>query len=1133
MTAIPRFSSSTLNADSTVSRSPLALLALLALWTASGCATPTPADRVPDEVVRQNIFGTAYLGQQKWKDAEQAFRTALELRLDDPLLLNNAAVALQQQSRIDEARELLVAALAAEPGFPYAHYNLGLIDKQAGDFEAAAGHFEAVAGYDPADLLTQYNLGIVLSRVGRDAEAEQAFRAALARDPNHVSSLYGLGRYLMQKGEQEEGARMIALSQEIRQRSGLDTAVGLQYGEQGPYAMGVDYDGSRLPAPAPITVSYREMARSGGPRVGCIGAGLGQRREPALLCFGDDGVERLAPAGGTQLMDVPAGATALLALAAGDSDDDGAAELVAVASNGTAVELRLAEQTDSGDWRWQDGSPFGGWRADVEAAAAALTFVDFDHDGDVDLFGCLAASGGGGCMLGVNDGAGDFTLRDSGEHGFGADFTTGPLRVGLTDVDNDRDIDLFAAGPGRLLVLSNQRDGTFDDIVDAGGLAGLSIDPTRLALADLDKDGWMDLVLGGEDGVSWRRNRAAVFVDGGLLGSGDGAGLVVVDFDNDGFLDVAVAGPALLRNFGAGSWKMSDVEAPRDGAAPLLAFDADADGDLDLVTRGADGTVALLANEGGNANRWIAVDNRGVGDNGFGVGAKVEVLAGTLRQKFEVTNTLPLHAGLDDRARVESVRHLWPSGVLQDEIDLPSGSTSEITQLDRKGTSCPLLYAWRDGEWKFVTDFLGGAAVGYRHADGSYSVPDTDEYVLIEGGLEEQEGLLRLRVNNQLEEVIWFDQLELIVADHPRGTQLYPNERLMPGPPWPEYQLFASADVRPVAAARDPEGGKDLAELLRDRDGRFVDGFESLPFKGYAAPHTLELDLGPLPRDGRVVLLLDGWIDYADSTANLAAEQAGARLVPPELTVADGRGGWRATGHRMGFPAGLPKTMAVELSDLLTADDPRVRIATTMRIYWDRARVMVGGPGGELAVQRLSALGAELRFGGFPRANRPGGRTPLSYDPRQVAQSSTWKAHVGAYTAFGEVRETLASIDDRLVTTRSGDEIELTFRAPAPPRDGLVRSYLLFADGFGKDMDANSAASEHVGPIPFHDMPGYPYPPEILPPHPPVAGPVRTVHASPRGWPGAPAQPVDGLKARTDVHAVERREGSNDDRSGS
>ena len=87
-----------------------------------------------EELVADNIRGTAYLGQQKWSEAEQAFRAALELRPEQPRLLSNLAVALIQQGRTEEAVPLLDRSLAVDPQNLYALYNLGLIEKNRGNF---------------------------------------------------------------------------------------------------------------------------------------------------------------------------------------------------------------------------------------------------------------------------------------------------------------------------------------------------------------------------------------------------------------------------------------------------------------------------------------------------------------------------------------------------------------------------------------------------------------------------------------------------------------------------------------------------------------------------------------------------------------------------------------------------------------------------------------------------------------------------------------------------------------------------------------------------------------------------------------------------------------------------------------
>jgi len=149
-----------------------------------------------------------------------------------------------------------------------------------------------------------------------------------------------------------------------------------------------------------------------------------------------------------------------------------------------------------------------------------------------------------------------------------------------------------------------------------------------------------------------------------------------------------------------------------------------------------------------------------------------------------------------------------------------------------------------------------------------------------------------------------------------------------------------------------------------------------------------------------------------------------------------------------------------------------------MRIYWDQILVDTSSGNFPTQLTRLSPLVADLHWRGFSAEITPDGREPYLYDYEKVSAVSPWKTFAGRYTREGDVRELVNKTDDIFVISLPGDEIAVSFEAkrlPPLPK-GWKRTFLLYADGYSKEMDINSASPDQVEPLPFHGMSGYPYP---------------------------------------------------------
>lgn len=1090
-----------------------------------------------EEAYRANNVGVALLEQFKYKEAAVEFRRALKLYPSLGLARVNLAIALFNVPEIESA---LTEAKAAEAtNTPQVYYLLGLIARTQNRVPDAIAAFKRVLEIDPRDPGANINIGQLYVQQRNYADGIVAFRKALDIENYNVTAVYNLAIALTRAGQQEEGRRFMQQFSKLRE-AGYGTTLGQSYLEQGRYAEAISSTGTEADLVQTATpdvkftdataAAFQPQAKAAtasdkffGYRVD--GAALSDAARRNLVAASGGGVtlfdydgdgdldlfdtgangQRLYRNDGGKFIDVTAasGMASAPALAiginavAGDYDNDNKPDLFVLRYGGSTL------YHNDGGGRFSDVTQLAGIPAYPYLALSAA-LVDVDHDGDLDLFIAgfvdFSKNTTGSSPVFPDDfaGAPNLLLRNNGNGKF-TDTTAESKVAGAnghavaivpTDYDNHRDVDLLVVNYNEAPALfANMRDGTFRNVAQEVGLTDKA--PfTCVAAGDLNKDDYTDFFFGKANGAgvfAMSDGRGRFTVSAAPAGTDAANAAQFLDYDNDGLLDLAFfsnTGAHIFRNL-ASRWE--DAGDKAGASEPVHAFasaDVDGDGDTDLIEHLPTGELKFARNDGGNRNCSLRVQLAGRVSNRSAVGSKVEVRAGSLKQKLETSSISPANApadivfGLGTRTAVDAVRVLWPAGIVQSETETPKPCDKKsfiVTELDRKPSSCPYLYTWNGERFEFVTDFMGGGEMGYWEAPGKRNHPDPDEYVRIRGDqLKEREGRYELRVTNELEEVLYVDRLQLIAVAHPAETEVYPNEGMI-DPPLPPFKLYTTRGAHTPLTAVDGHG-HDVLSRVAKLDRQFPDDFTLHKIRGYAEEHTLTLNLGE-SNTARTLLLLTGWTDYAFSSDNVAANQSGLEMTPPSLQVRDAKGRWQTVISNIGVPVGRPQTVTVDLTGKFLSGSREVRIVTNMRIYWDQILVDDSAGNDSVQVSRLDPVVADLHWRGFSAEVTPDGREPFGYDYARVSSQSPWKTAPGRYTREGDVRQLLKQADDMFIVSRPGDEIILSFDATRLPPlpSGWKRTFLLYADGFSKEMDINSASPDAVAPLPFHGMKSYPY----------------------------------------------------------
>src|ERR1700722_9628255 len=955
-------------------------LAALGLFARAPQTQPKVANTI--EAARQNNLGCAYMNQQLFEKGLKAFQQAVELDPKLAVARLNEAIAFLNLQKVYEAKAALEAALKQDPKNPNAWYNLGLLAKNTGDATAAIDDFKRVTEIDPNDADTWYFLGTAYVQAKQFPQAIEAFQHALQLNPLHASAVFGLSRAYQQSGDVDHAREHLKKFQYITQNK-IGAPMSLAYGEQGQYSRAVESAVAVLKAPEQIKVRFADVTKEAGivgqvaPPPSNVGGFLGSG--PCFLDYDNDGHPDIflsagGPEGGLGLYhnlgngkfeDVTRKAgldPTLLAIGCttGDYDNDGFVDLV------IGFDGRVLLEHNEKNGTFKNATETAG--INTNGLVLGLTFLDYDHDGDLDLYitrlsqnhelevpntsftvvGTTAKN-----VMWRNNGDGTFTdvTAQTGLAG-----TASAIAAIGSDYNNDRAVDLVVASGKSPTIFENPREGQFKPQHPWSAVVpNLTF---GVAALDFDHDGWIDLAFthSSEPALTLWRNNHGKFEPAQLPASNwiHAWGVAAIDYDNDGWVDLVAVGETkegkgevrLFRNLGPEGFK--DVTADigldkiqlKDPRA-IITGDYDGDGATDLLITQNHGPAVLRRNQGGNQNHWLRLALKGLADNKSAIGTKVEVFAGGSRQKFEIAgsngylgqNSTDIVVGLGDAKEADVVRMLWPTGVLQDEINVAGDRQQSITEIDRRGSSCPTLFVWNGERYEFVADMLGAGVVGHWVGPGQRDIPRPVEWVKVpRESVREKENphpsassgqafwqhppqaghpaevspmtddqrpthTLSFRFMEPLEEAVYLDQVRLLAVDHPANIDVYPNEYFASNPPYPEFKVVVSKneDTRPPAGAWGDHGRDLLPDLLAHR---YVRVFALTHFLGFAQPHTLTLDLGEDYAGGPLWLLMHGEVEYFSANSMYAASQAGIHAISPyvEAWVAnkdDAKGRWK------------------------------------------------------------------------------------------------------------------------------------------------------------------------------------------------------------------------------------------------
>ena len=353
---------------------------------------------------------------------------------------------------------------------------------------------------------------------------------------------------------------------------------------------------------------------------------------------------------------------------------------------------------------------------------------DYNRDGLLDLYVVNRRSGpeAGVNQFFVNNGDGTFTDRAPE---LGLDDAKAGLEAVWIDFDNDGDVDLYLSNDkhGGNRLWRNNDDGTFTDISMESG-SNISIDSMGIGVGDYDGNGFIDIYLTNTTSLSSIKNvllRAKgdgtfenVATQLGVQVAQYGWGTSFLDYDNDMDLDLYVvnwdlvpgssaAKNQLFRNNGDGTFSNVTDTAGAGDTGPgygLALGDYNDDGFVDMFVSN-NRAPSVLYRAIPTAANWLKVKTVGTTSNRDGIGARVTVTALGVTQFRDVSGgesylcqpSREVEFGLGGAAVATRVDVRWPSGVIDRYENVAARQTLLATEGETQALIVSLLSATLEG----------------------------------------------------------------------------------------------------------------------------------------------------------------------------------------------------------------------------------------------------------------------------------------------------------------------------------------------------------------------------------------------------------------------------------------------------